>query len=215
MTGEQILAEIFEGVVSGNRDGVPQKTRDALDAGLEPEVVLQEGMVAAMNKVGALFEEGEYFVPEMLLAARTMQVGMEVLKPHLVETGVKARGRIVAGTVQGDLHDIGKNLVCMMWEGAGFDVLDLGTDVSPAKFLEAVRNDGVDVVAMSALLTTTMINMESVIHALAEAGLRDRVKVVVGGAPITSDFTEKIGADGYAPDASRAVRLVSELLSTD
>jgi 5-methyltetrahydrofolate--homocysteine methyltransferase len=215
MTGEQIITEIFEGIVSGDRAGVSQKTRDALDVGLQPEVVLREGMIAAMRKVGTLFEQNEYFVPEMLLAARTMQAGMEVLKPHLVKTGVKAKGRIVAGTVQGDLHDIGKNLVCMMLEGAGFEVRDLGADVSPARFTEAVRQDQVDVVAMSALLTTTMVNMESVIKTLSEAGVRDSVKVVVGGAPITDAFAEQIGADGYAPDASRAVRVISALVSVD
>lgn len=215
MTGEQIITEIFEGIVSGDRAGVSQKTRDALDVGLQPEVVLREGMIAAMRKVGTLFEQNEYFVPEMLLAARTMQAGMEVLKPHLVKTGVKAKGRIVAGTVQGDLHDIGKNLVCMMLEGAGFEVRDLGTDVSPARFTEAVRQDQVDVVAMSALLTTTMVNMESVIKTLSEAGVRDSVKVVVGGAPITDVFAVQIGADGYAPDASRAVRVISALVSAE
>jgi 5-methyltetrahydrofolate--homocysteine methyltransferase len=213
MIGKQILAEIFEGIVSGDRVGVPQKTRDALDAGLEPELVLQEGMIAAMSKVGTLFEQGEYYVPEMLLAARTMQKGMDVLKPQLVKAGVKTKGKIVAGTIQGDMHDIGKNLVCMMLEGAGFEIMDLGTDVSPAKFLQAAQDDQVDVVAVSALLTTTMVNMGPVINTLSEAGLRDRVKVVVGGAPITDAFAKQIGADGYAPDASRAVRLISEMLS--
>jgi 5-methyltetrahydrofolate--homocysteine methyltransferase len=213
MIGKQILAEIFEGIVSGDRVGVPQKTRDALDAGLEPELVLQEGMIAAMSKVGTLFEQGEYYVPEMLLAARTMQKGMDVLKPQLVKAGVKTKGKIVAGTIQGDMHDIGKNLVCMMLEGAGFEIMDLGTDVSPAKFLQAAQDDRADVVAVSALLTTTMVNMGPVINTLSEAGLRDRVKVVVGGAPITDAFAKQIGADGYAPDASRAVRLISEMLS--
>jgi 5-methyltetrahydrofolate--homocysteine methyltransferase len=170
-------------------------------------------MVAAMAEVGRLFEEGEYFVPEMLIAARAMQHGLAVLKPHLASANVKSQGKVVAGTVKGDLHDIGKNLVCMMLEGAAFEIVDLGSDVTPEKFVEAVRSTGADVICMSALLTTTMPNMKTTIEALKVAGLRDKVKVMVGGAPLTDQYAREIGADGYAADASRAVALAKSLLA--
>jgi len=168
-------------------------------------------MVSAMGEVGRLFEEGEYFVPEMLIAARAMKTGMEILKPELVDADIKPAGTVIAGTVKGDLHDIGKNLVCMMLEGAGFQVIDLGSDVSPEAFVNAVKEHHPDFLAMSALLTTTMPNMQNTIEALVAAGVRDDVKVLIGGAPITDSYAEKIGADGYAPDASRAVKLAQSL----
>jgi 5-methyltetrahydrofolate--homocysteine methyltransferase len=169
-------------------------------------------MIAAMAEVGRLFEEGEYFVPEMLIAARAMQAGLAILKPHLIESEVQSTGRVVIGTVKGDLHDIGKNLVAMMLEGAGFEIFDLGTDVSPERYVQAARDTDAHIVAMSALLTTTMPAMESTIAALQDAGIREQVRVMVGGAPITQDYANRIGADGFAPDASRAVTAAKALV---
>jgi 5-methyltetrahydrofolate--homocysteine methyltransferase len=209
---DALIKEIYDAVINGQQGPASAKVKEALDKGMDPALVLNEGMVAAMAEVGRLFEEGEYFVPEMLISARAMQAGMALLKPRLVQADVKSKGKVVAGTVKGDLHDIGKNLVCMMLEGASFEIVDLGTDVSPDKFVEAVKNTGANVLAMSALLTTTMPNMKNTIEALKSAGLRDRVKVMVGGAPLTTEYAEKIGADGYAPDASRAVALAKTLV---
>lgn len=209
----EVLKEIFQSIIDGDQKLTPQKVQEALDAGMEPGYILNEGMVAAMSEVGRLFEEGEYFVPEMLIAARAMQAGLAVLKPKMVEANIQSIGKVVAGTVKGDLHDIGKNLVCMMLEGAAFEIIDLGSDVPPEKFVEAVEKNGANIVAMSALLTTTMPNMKVTIEALKSAGLRGKVKVMVGGAPLTAKYAEEIGADGYAPDASRAVALAKELVS--
>jgi len=209
---EDFIKKIFEGIMEGRHKDVAVQVQAALDAGFSAEVILNDGMVAAMAEVGHLFEEGEYFVPEMLIAARAMQAGMAVLKPHLLEANVQSRGKVVAGTVKGDLHDIGKNLVCMMLEGAAFEIIDLGSDVSPEKFVEAVRSTGADIVVMSALLTTTMPNMKVTIEAFKAAGLRDKVKVMVGGAPLTDQYAREIGADGYSPDASRAVTLARTLV---
>jgi 5-methyltetrahydrofolate--homocysteine methyltransferase len=186
------------------------KVRVALDSGILPKTILDEGMIAAMSEVGRLFEAGEFYVPEMLISARAMQTGLNVLKPHLKETKVQAAGKIAIGTVKGDLHDIGKNLVAMMLEGAGFEILDLGADVSSEKFVAAA--DSVDVIALSALLTTTMPGMKTVINSLQAAGMRDKVKVIVGGAPVTQAYAELIQADGYAPNASRAVTMIKALL---
>jgi 5-methyltetrahydrofolate--homocysteine methyltransferase len=169
-------------------------------------------MISAMAEVGRLFEEGEYFVPDMLLSARAMQAALTVLKPHLIQAKIRSAGNVLIGTVQGDWHDIGKNLVAIMLEGAGFEITDLGTDVPPEKFVRAVAEGGFDILALSALLTTTMPNMQNTVNALGEAGLRDRVKIIVGGAPITESYARQIGADGYAPDASRAVGLAKSLL---
>lgn len=210
---EPIIQELYQTILDGDNTAAPQKVQAALDKGIDPSVILNEGMVAAMGEVGRLFEEGEYFVPEMLISARAMQAGLGVLRPHLVSANIKAAGRVVAGTVKGDLHDIGKNLVCMMLEGAGFDIKDLGTDVSPAKFVEAVQSDHFDIIALSALLTTTMPNMKATVEALQAAGIRDQVKVIIGGAPVTETYAKQIGADGYAPDASRAVSLAKSLTS--
>jgi 5-methyltetrahydrofolate--homocysteine methyltransferase len=208
---EGVLQELYDAVLDGNRDAAKANVEQGLAESIEPGAVL-EAMVSAMGEVGRLFEEGEYFVPEMLIAARAMKTGMEILKPQLVDADIQPAGKIVAGTVKGDLHDIGKNLVCMMLEGAGFQVVDLGADVSPETFVNAVREHQPDFIAMSALLTTTMPNMQTTIDALKEAGLRNQVKVLIGGAPITDDYAEKIGADGYAPDASRAVKLAQSLM---
>lgn len=206
------LNPIYQSIMSGDQDGVMASVQGALDAGLAPELILNEGMIAAMQAVGKLFEDGEYFVPEMLIAARAMQAGLTILRPKLLEADVKPAGTVVIGTVQGDLHDIGKNLVAMMMEGAGFAVVDLGTDVSPEAFVEAVKEHQPEVIGLSALLTTTMPSMEATIKALEETGLRDQVKVLIGGAPITADFADTIGADGFSPDASRAASLAKTFL---
>ena len=209
-----ILDELYEGVLEGDMAGVPGLVQAALDAGAEPGVVLNESMIAAMSEVGRLFEEGDYFVPEMLIAARAMQRGLEVLKPHLVASGIEPLGKVVIGTVQGDMHDIGKNLVTMMLEGAGFEVTDLGVDVKPSVFIETVKTVKPQVIAMSALLTTTMPNMKTTIDAMREAGVLAGIKVMVGGAPVTSAFAQSIGADGYAPDASQAASLAKSFIAT-
>ena len=206
------LEEIYQNVIDGNASAVQAGVQAALAEGMDANTLLQQGLISAMSEVGKRFEEGEYYVPEMLISARAMQAGLTVLKPILASSGVKAAGKIAIGTVQGDLHDIGKNLVGMMLEGSGMDVQDLGTDVSPDRFVQAVR-DGVNIIAMSALLTTTMPAMKKTIDAVDKAGLRGSVKIVVGGAPLTTDYAKQIGADGYAPDASSATRLVKSLLA--
>lgn len=183
----------------------------ALAAGIAPDEILSKALIAAMDEVGQLFEEGELFVPEMLIAARAMQSGLNLLKPLLAQADVKAAGKVAIGTVKGDLHDIGKNLVAMMLEGAGFEVKDLGVDVSPEAFTRAAQ-EGYQLIGMSALLTTTMSNMEVTVQALKAAGLRDKVKVFIGGAPVTQDYANKIGADGFAPDASSATRVARQLI---
>jgi 5-methyltetrahydrofolate--homocysteine methyltransferase len=206
------VQDIFDGIVEGAAAQVQQKTQQAIDDGLEPQAILNEGMIAAMAEVGRRFQCGEYYVPEMLIAARAMKAGTQVLKPHLQNTPVQSAGKVVIGTVKGDLHDIGKNLVGMMLEGAGFQIVDLGTDVAPEKFVDTVRASGANVIGLSALLTTTMPHMKEVILALEKAGLRGQVKVMVGGAPLTDAFARQIGADGYSPDASRAVTLAKSLV---
>jgi len=212
-TMDEQLKEIFTSIIEGEQKTTTAKVQEALDQGLDPSVILNQGMIAAMAEVGKLFEEGEYFVPEMLVAARAMQSGLALLKPYLVKADIKSSGKVIAGTVKGDLHDIGKNLVCMMLEGSAFEVIDLGSDVDPDKFVEAVQQTSADIVAMSALLTTTMPNMKVTIEALKTANLRDKVKVMVGGAPLTQQYANEIGADGYAPDASRAVATAKILLT--
>lgn len=209
---ENKLEVIRSGIMDGDMQLVQSTVTAALEEGVSAPQILDEGLIKAMAEVGRLFEEGEYFVPEMLIAARAMKAGLAILKPKLIDADVKPIGKVAAGTVKGDLHDIGKNLVCMMLEGAGFEIVDLGTDVSPEKFLEAVKVQDVDVIAMSALLTTTMPNMKNTIDALVEAGVRDSVKVMIGGAPVTQAYADDIGADGYAPDASRAATMAKLLL---
>jgi 5-methyltetrahydrofolate--homocysteine methyltransferase len=207
------ISEIYNNILDGQRTKIADNVRAALAAGVKPEIILNEGMVAAMSEVGKLFEEGEYFVPEMLVSARAMQEGLSVLKPVLVQENIKATGKIVIGTVQGDLHDIGKNLVAMMLEGAAFEVIDLGTDVAPDKFVSAIETSGAQIVAMSALLTTTMGNMKTIIDAIQAAGLRGKVKIMVGGAPLSTQYANQIGADGYSQDASQAVALAKNLMT--
>ncbi len=208
---EPILQTLYDQIIQGKMDETEASVQKALGEGLSPERILSEAMTAALARVGELFEAGEYFVPEMLISAKSMQKGMAVLKPHLVEVGLEPAGKIVIGTVKGDLHDIGKNLVAMLLEGAGFEVVDLGTDIAPESFIEAIEREGADLLGLSALLTTTMENMRLTMQAIQSAGVRDRVKVMIGGAPVTEAFAQDIGADGYAPDASRAVSLAKEL----
>lgn len=205
------LTQLYQFVIDGEAAEVEVAVRAALDAGISPDVILSEGLISAMDEVGRRFEEGDFFVPEMLIAARAMQAGLRLLKPHLVRSNVTSSGRVAIGTIKGDLHDIGKNLVAMMLEGAGFDVQDLGVDVSPADFVKAAEA-GVDIIGMSALLTTTMSNMSSVMDALKAAGVRENVRVMVGGAPVTQEFANQIGADGFATDASGAVRVARQLV---
>ena len=207
------IEAIYQAVMEGDAGEAATHVQAALDAGIAPGDILNKGCIAAMGEVGRLFEEGEMFVPEMLIAARAMQAGMNILKPHLAEGEIVSAGKVVLGTVAGDLHDIGKNLVGMMMEGAGFEIVDLGTDVSAGKFVEAVKEHHPDLIGMSALLTTTMPSMTATIEALTEAGLRDQVKVIIGGAPVTQAFASQIGADGFAPDASSATRKAKELLA--
>jgi 5-methyltetrahydrofolate--homocysteine methyltransferase len=206
------LQTIYESVISGEKANVEARVQEALEANIRAEEILNRALIAGMEEVGNRFERGEFYVPEMLIAARAMQAGLSIIKPYLVEQDVKARGKVVIGTVQGDLHDIGKNLVAMMLEGAGFEIIDLGTDVSPDAFVAAVREHDPEIVGMSALLTTTMQNMNSTLEALVESGVRGRVKAIVGGAPLTQAFAQEIGADAFAPDASSAVRVAKTLV---
>jgi 5-methyltetrahydrofolate--homocysteine methyltransferase len=208
----ELFSTIYNAILDGDSTGAQDGVQAALAAGLRPEDILAEGMIAAMKEVGCRFEEGEYYVPEMLVAARAMQTALSVLKPHLVASDVKSAGKVAIGTVKGDLHDIGKNLVKLMLEGAGFEVMDLGVDVPPEKFVEAVAGGDVNIVALSALLTTTMPQMKTTIEAIRQAGLRDRVRIIVGGAPVTQDYANEIGADGFSADAGSAPRLVQRLL---
>ena len=206
------LEALYEGILEGDMSSTPNNVQEALDGGVAPDVVLNECMIPAMAEVGRLFEEGDYFVPEMLISARAMQAGLAILKPQLVASGIEPVGKVVIGTVQGDMHDIGKNLVGMMLEGAGFEVIDLGVDVKPEAFTEAVRDNGAQVVAMSALLTTTMPKMKVTIDYMRDTGVLDSVNVMVGGAPVTADYAEQIGADGFAPDASQAATVAKSFL---
>jgi 5-methyltetrahydrofolate--homocysteine methyltransferase len=207
------LSQIAEKLYEGKNDDVTELTQQALDEGLTAAEILNGGLVVGMDRVGTDFKSGELFVPEVLIAARAMHAGMDILRPLLAESDVPSAGKVVIGTVAGDLHDIGKNLVVMMLEGGGFDVVDVGIDVGPEKFVEAVKTEQPDLVGMSALLTTTMPSMEKTIDALAEAGVRDSVKVMIGGAPVTQAYANEIGADGYAPDAASAVDLARALMA--
>jgi len=210
---EDILKPIYQGIIDGKMNIVEEKAQQGIDDDIGPEVILNEALIPAMDEVGRRFEAGEYFVPEMLIAARAMKAGMAIIKPKLVEKDIKPVGKVLIGTVKGDLHDIGKNLVAMMLEGAGFEIQDAGVDVSPEQFVASLQDGAADIIAMSALLTTTMPTMKATIDAINEAGLRDRVKVMIGGAPVTDAFAQEIGADGTAPDAGQAARLARSLLS--
>ena len=206
----------FEGmanaVIAGDHDTVVDLTKKAIDEKIEPTTIIDDGLIPGMNVVGQRFKNGEMFVPEVLMSARAMAGGMDLVKPLLVGGDVPTKGIVVMGTVKGDLHDIGKKLVAMLMESAGYKVVDLGTDTEPEKFVEAIKESNAQVLGMSALLTTTMLSMKDTIEVLKEEGLRDKVKVIVGGAPVSQDFADEIGADGFAPDAASATDLVEKLI---
>ena len=204
--------KVYRSVLAGDQELTSAHVQSALDANIDANVILQEGLIGAMREVGRLFEQNEYFVPEMLVAARAMKSGVAVLKPVMVRENLKPTGKAALGTVKGDLHDIGKNLVGIMLEGAGFEIYDMGTDVSPEEILEVIRTEKVDLIGLSALLTTTMGMMETTVQVITEAGLKEQVKIMVGGAPVTKAYADKIGADGFAPDASQATRLALDLV---
>jgi 5-methyltetrahydrofolate--homocysteine methyltransferase len=207
-----LLDELRQSVIEGQAETTEGLVRKALADKMPPEQILKDGLIAAMSEVGRLFEEGEFYVPEMLVAAHAMRSGLALLRPQLSAANVQSNGKVVIGTVQGDLHDIGKNLVGMMLEGAGFEVIDLGVDVSPQKFVEAVRDHKPKLMGCSALLTTTMPRMKDIIEALKQAGLREDVKVMVGGAPLTEKYAADIGADFFAPDAAVAAARAKQSL---
>jgi corrinoid protein of di/trimethylamine methyltransferase len=206
------LKNLYEAIIDGNLDLSVNTTRQALNDGVDPQVIIHDYMVAAMERIGYMFEKCEVFVPELLLAARAMKGSLEILQPLLTASGSEPNGKIIIGTVQGDLHDIGKNIVSSMLEGAGFNVINLGNDVSPQQFVNAIKEHHPDIIAMSALLTTTMTAMESTINSIRDAGLRDNVKVIIGGAPVTKSYSDQIGADGYSNNANGAVKLARSLL---
>ncbi len=208
-----ILKEIKSALMKGDRDGVSRLAREALEKGLEVKVILNEGLIAAMETIGAKFKRNEIFIPEVLISAKAMHAGIAVLEPHFLKCGIRPVGNVVIGTVKGDLHDIGKNIVSMMLKGACFNIEDFGIDVAPQKFVDAVKRGGVDIIALSSLLTTSMSSMKETINALKESGLRDKVKVMIGGAPVTQDYADSIGADCYARDAASAVDKAKALLS--
>jgi 5-methyltetrahydrofolate--homocysteine methyltransferase len=207
------LERIMQAVVEGDISGIASLTKAAQASGVTAGDILQNGLMPGMDKVGAAMENGDMFIPEVLLSARTMQVSLELIKPGLVEGGIQMTGKVVLGTVEGDLHTIGKNLVKMMLEGAGFEVIDLDYDVAPAKFVEAVKQHKPDIVGMSALLTTTMQSMGKTIKALQDAGLRESVKIMLGGAPVTQEFAIQVGADGYGANAMNAVEVAKRLVA--
>jgi len=206
------LQALADNIIKGKKNPAVELTKQAIDEGTNPQTIINDGLIAGMAVVGAKFKANEFYVPEVLIAARAMKECMAMLKPLLAAAGAKSIGTIAIGTVKGDLHDIGKNLVAMMLQGNGYDVLDLGVDVAPEKFIEAVKENGANAIALSALLTTTMPGMKSTIDALEAAGIRANVKVMVGGAPVTQKFADEIGADGYAPDAASAVDVAKELI---
>ena len=206
------IQEVAQAVENGKVKLIQGLVQEAIDEGNDPSAILNEGMIGAMNTVGAKFQANEIFVPEMLVAAKTMKKGVEVLRPHLAGDSIGANGKFVIGTVEGDLHDIGKNLVALMVESAGFEVIDLGVDVAPETFVKTAVEQNCDVIGCSALLTTTMEAMKRTVDALTEAGLRDQVKIMVGGAPITPEFAAEIGADAYTPDAGSASSKAKELV---
>ena len=212
MNPDELLRQLYDYTMTGNGPEVLSLTRQGLELGLGPETLLYESLIPSLEEVGARFERGDFFVPEMLIAGKAMAGALEILRPLLAETGAQTIGKIVMGTVKGDVHDIGKNLVNIMFEGAGFEVIDLGVQVAPEKFLDAIREHKPDIVGFSAFLTTTMPMFKANINALEKAGMRDQVIVMVGGAPVTQEYADVVGADGYASDASAAVVRAKELI---
>lgn len=209
-----ILEDLAAEVIKGDAGVVKNLTEEALSQNISAEEVLNSGLVAGMNVIGERFKSNEIFIPEVLVAARAMKAGMQIIRPLLAEANVEPLGKVIIGTVGGDLHDIGKNIVAMLLEGAGFEVLDLGADVTKEKFLEFAEKEKPDVLGMSALLTTTMVFMKDMVQSLEESGLKDKIKVIVGGAPITQSYADEIRADGYAPDAASAVDLVKSVMGS-
>jgi methylmalonyl-CoA mutase cobalamin-binding domain/chain len=209
---DELLKQLYDFTLVGNAPEVLSLTHQGLGMGLGPETLLYEALIPSLEEVGARFERGDFFVPEMLIAGKAMAGALEILRPLLAETGAQTIGKIVMGTVKGDVHDIGKNLVNIMFEGAGFEVIDLGVQVAPEKFIDAIRQHQPDIVGFSAFLTTTMPMFKANINALQKAGIRDQVIVMVGGAPVTQEYADVVGADGYASDASAAVAKAKELL---
>ena len=208
----EVLDQLAKELFAGNAKGVAELTNKALAEGLEPAQILNDGLIKGMGEVGVKFKANEIYVPEVLIAARAMKAAMAILKPKLAESGVQPVAKIIIGTVKGDLHDIGKNLVAMMMEGAGFEIIDLGIDVSAEKFIQGVKDFKPQIIVMSALLTTTMVQIRENMKAFNEAGVRKDVKVMIGGAPVTQKFTDEVGADGFAPDAASAVDTAKSLL---
>jgi 5-methyltetrahydrofolate--homocysteine methyltransferase len=209
---DEKIQAVYDAVLNGAMADTTGLVQEAIDAGLEADVILKEGLIAAMSEIGHKFETGEAYVPEMLISAKSMKFGLELLRPHLVAADVQPVGKVIIGTVQGDLHDIGKNLVAMMMEGAGFEVIDLGADVKPEKIIEAIDEHKPDIVALSALLTTTMGNMKTVITKMEDAGVNNEISVMIGGAPVTQEYADEIGADGFGVDASQAANLAKKLV---
>lgn len=207
------LKKMYDAILTGNFKAAREITQQALAAGVDPGVLVQEQMIPAMDEVGRRYEANEYFVPELLISARAMKAALELIRPLLTARGTEPAGRVVIGTVKGDLHDIGKNLVAAMLEGAGFEVIDLGVDVSPEKFITALNERHASLVAMSALLTTTMNSMKTTVDALKAAGVRNKVKIMIGGAPVTQKYADEIGADGYSSNANAAVALARKLVA--
>jgi len=212
LTPEEILKRLYDETLTGNAPEVLDLTHRALEMDMEPQSLLFDALIPSLEEVGARFERGDFFVPEMLIAGRAMAGAMEVLRPLLADTGVETIGKFLMGTVKGDVHDIGKNLVNIMLEGAGFEVIDLGVQVAPEKFVEKIQEHKPDIVGFSAFLTTTMPMFKANLNALEKAGLRDQVIVMVGGAPVTQEYADAVGADGYAPDASATVKRAKDLL---
>ncbi len=209
----ELLQQIANCVINGKAPDTEKLVQQALDSNVPVKDILHKGLIVAMDVVGQKFKNNEFYVPEVLIAARAMKTGMKLIKPRFAESGVEPIAKLALGTVRGDLHDIGKNLVAMMLEGAGFEIIDLGVDVTPEKFITAITENHAKVIGMSALLTTTMLNMKSTIEKLKSDGLRDSVKVIIGGAPVTQSYADEIGADGYAADAATAVTIVKQLLN--
>jgi corrinoid protein of di/trimethylamine methyltransferase len=207
------LNNLYEAIVKGDLDLSLETTRSAIDEGADPQKIIADYMIPAMDKIGGMFENCEAFVPELLMSARAMKGSLSLIQPLLTASGAESKGLVIIGTVQGDLHDIGKNIVGSMLEGAGFKVINLGNDVTPQKFVEAIKTYNPKIVAMSALLTTTMTSMDSVIKAISEAGLRDKVKIMIGGAPVSASYSDKIGADGFSDNANGAVKLARTLVN--
>jgi len=207
------MEELKELVKTGKSDKAAERVKKLLDEGTAADVIMKTALIPAMDDAGDLFQQGQYFLPELLVASRAMKFGLEVLRPQLIESGLKPIGKVVVGTVKGDLHDLGKNILAMALEGAGFEVIDLGTDISPEKFVEALKEHKATVIGLSALLTTTMYSMKNTIEEIKNAGLRDQVKVMIGGAPITQDFADEIGADFFGPDATSGKNYARDAVS--